>query len=185
MSAEHEIPGEEDERSWTERIGVVADAGSALFRTRLAIFREEFAAKTILLARGVAAIMIGFGLAVGAMLLLAALLAAVLAHWFGSVALGILAAFVVYGAGAAFAVTAAIRSLRSIKPTEFPVSTEELRRDWNALSDSFSPAAETGPSETGSPEAALVVPSRPPETPGVIREERVENLEDRYRAGAE
>ena len=46
MSAEQsELPGEESERSWGERIAGVAEAWRTLAQTRLAIFREELSEK--------------------------------------------------------------------------------------------------------------------------------------------
>src|SRR5262249_11149537 len=151
MSAEHELPGEEEERSWGERIGVVADAWSALVQTRLAIFRAELAVKAILLAGGVVAVLIGLGPAIGALLVFAALLAALFAHWFGSVALGILMALALYAAGAAAAVTAAVKALRGVKPTEFPVSSDEIRRDWRAGAESWTAAAPPVPAPVPQP----------------------------------
>jgi hypothetical protein len=183
MSAEHELPGEDEERSWGERIGVVADAWSALVQTRVAIFRAELAVKAMLLARGVVAVLIGLGLVIGALLLFAALLAALFAHWFGSVALGILAALALYAGGAAFAVSAAVKALRGVKPTEFPASRDELRRDWRAVSASWAAAEPEGDLRAAAPE--VVIPPRPPDALGTLREDRMENLEDRYRAGAE
>ncbi|HEY2798495.1 MAG TPA: phage holin family protein [Thermoanaerobaculia bacterium] len=180
MSAEHDLPGEEEERSWGERIGVVAEAWSALVQTRLAIFREELAAKATLLVKGVVAAVIGLGLAIGALLLLAALLVAVLAHWFGSVGFGILGALVLYAAGAGAAVAAAGKWLKGVKPTEFPASADELRRDWRAVSESW-----RAESEAAAGPEVVVPPPRPPDALGTLREDRVENLEDRYRAGAE
>src|SRR5262249_61497596 len=84
-------------------------------------------------------------------------------------------------AGAAAAAPAGVKGRRGVKPTEFPVSSDEIRRDWRAVSESWT-AAE--------PEVRAVVPEPvipPPEpgAPGTPREDRVENLEDRYRAGAE
>jgi uncharacterized membrane protein YqjE len=179
MSAEHDLPGEEEERSWGERIGLVADAWSALVQTRVAIFREELTAKATLLLKGVVAAVIGLGLAIGALLLLAALLVAVLAHWFGSVGFGILGALVLYAAGTGAAVAAAGKWLRRVKPTDFPASSEELRRDWRAVSESWRAEDEAPRVPEG------LVPPRPPDALGTLREDRVEDLEDRYRAGAE
>ena len=180
MSAEHDLPGEEEQRTWGERIGVVADAWSALVQTRVAIFREELVAKTTLLLKGIVAAVVALGLAIGALLLLAALLVAVLAHWFGSIGWGILGALLLYGAGAGAAVVAAGKWLGRVRPTEFPASAEELRRDWRAVSESWS-------ADGGAPRVPTGVapPPRPPDALGTLREDRPENLEDRYRAGAE
>ena len=180
MSAEHDLPGEEEQRTWGERIGVVAEAWSALVQTRVAIFREELVAKTTLLLKGIVAAVVALGLAIGALLLLAALLVAVLAHWFGSIGWGILGALLLYGAGAGAAVAAAGKWLGRVRPTEFPASAEELRRDWRAVSESWSADGDAPRVPTG-----VAPPPRPPDALGTLREDRPENLEDRYRAGAE
>lgn len=178
MSAEHEeLPGEEAEWSWRERVAAVADAWSALIPTRAAIFREELAAKALALLKAVIAVAIGLGVAAGALLLLAAFLAALLAQWFHNVALGILGALVLYAAGAAVAVLAARKALGRVKLTEFPASSEELRRDWSALKESWSAPETPGEGETPSPGAPGAKESG--------REDRAEDLEERYRAGAE
>jgi hypothetical protein len=183
MSAEQsELPDEDAERSWKERIALVADALSALIRTRLAILREELAAKAVAVAKGAIAAALALGLSVVALLLLAAFLAALLAQWFGNVALGILAAFVLFGAGAGAAVLAARRALTGLKPFEFPAASEELRRDWNAVRESWAPEASLS-AETPSA-ASRPVPAGPVAA-GSPREETAESLEERYRAGAE
>jgi uncharacterized membrane protein YqjE len=181
MSAERsELPGEEAEFGWKERVAAVADAWSALVQTRVAIFREELSVKVASLLRGLVAVAIGLFLLAGALLLLAALLAALLAQWFGNVALGILGALVLFAVGAAGAVLAALSALRRVKPTEFPTSVGELRRDWRSLRESWSAPAPPGESEVASP--AAPVPSAPEDRRS---DDRLESLEERYRAGAE
>jgi uncharacterized membrane protein YqjE len=178
MSAERsELPGEEAEWGWKERVSAVADACSALVQTRVAIFREELAVKVASLLKGLVAVAIGLFLGAGALLLLAALLAALLAQWFGSVALGILGALVLYAVGATAAVMAAMGALRRVKPAEFPASAEELGRDWRAIRESWSAAEK--------PEAAGVEAPVAPARTVARGDERVESLEERYRAGAE
>ncbi len=177
MSAEeHELLDEDAERGWKDRLAVVADAWSALIQTRLAIFREELAAKAILLAKGAVAVAIALGLTAGVLLLLAALLAALLTQWFGNLALGILGALVLYAAGAAFAVFAAVKWLTRVQPLEFPAASSELRRDWSALRAAWAPEAEIPADERSGPG---------PEGAAGQSEERAESLEERYRAGAE
>lgn len=171
MSTEKvELPEEEDDASWGERLAAVAGAWRALAQTRLAIFREEFAEKATFAGRGLGAILLAGALGVGALLLLAALLAAVLAKLFGSAVLGILGAMVLYGAGAAGAGWFGWKSLSRVRPLEFPAVSEELSRDWKAVSASLSEEEE-------------------PAAPGAVRrsgtEEDVEDLEQRFRAGEE
>lgn len=177
MSAEErELPDEDAERDWKGRLAVVADAWSALIQTRVAIFREELSVKAVLLAKGAVAVVLALGLAAGVLLLLAALLAALLTQWFGNLALGILGALVVYGAGAAFAAMAAYKWLTRVQPLEFPASESELRRDWSAVQAAWAPEPEADGDEP---------PARGPEGAAGPAEDRGESLEERYRAGAE
>jgi hypothetical protein len=169
MSTEEtELPGEEDELSWRERFGDVVAAGQKLLATRLAILSEELSGKAVLAARGLAAVVIALVLCVGALLLLAALLVAILAGLFKSVVLGILAAVVIYGAGAVGAAWYGWKALARVRPLEFPAVTDELARDWHAIAASLAP--EGGPdAEDGAGGLA----------------EPIDDIEERFRAGAE
>ncbi len=136
MASEPEdIPlGEEGEaRTWSDRAASVAGAAKALLATRWEIFEEEINAKAGLFGRGVAAIAVGAALGIGALLLLAALLAAVFAQLFHNVALGILTAMLLYAGGAAFAGRAAWKALTAVQPTKYPETRRELERDVEAL----------------------------------------------------
>src|SRR3977135_406159 len=116
-----EISGEEEARTWGERFAASAGpaaSGGALLDTRLQIFREEVSAKAAFASKGVLAMAIAATLGFGALLLLAALLAAVFAQLFGNVALGILAAVVVYAGGTAAAGRFGWKALTRVKPTE-------------------------------------------------------------------
>jgi hypothetical protein len=171
MSTEEaELPGEEEERGWRDRLGEVVAAGRTLLATRLAILREELSGKAAFAVRGLVAVAIAAALGVGALLLLAALLAAVLAGLFKSVVLGLLGAVIVYGAGAVVAARLAWQALTRVRPLEFPAVAEELARDWQAVEASLSP--ESGP-EAG----------REREDDGP--EESIDDIEERFRAGAE
>lgn len=134
MSTERaDLPEEEEARSWADRAAELAGAAQSLVSTRLAIFREEISGKAALAGKGLAAVAVAAALGVGVLLLLAALLAAVLAQLFGSVALGILAAMLIYAAGAAVAGRMAWKALSSVRPNEFPSIERELARDWEAI----------------------------------------------------
>jgi len=167
MSTEEaELPGEEDERGWRERFAQVSAAGRPLLATRLEILREELAGKAIFAGKGLIASVVAAALAIGALLLLAALLAAVLAGLLKSVVLGILVAIVLYAAGAVAAGWFAFQSLARVRPLEFPAVTEELARDWQAVAASLSPEPEPDEDDDG------------PDAP-------IDDIEERFRAGAE
>lgn len=176
MSAEQgEIPDEESQRSWGERIAEVADTWGALAQTRLAILREELAEKQSFVFKGAIAVAIAVGLAAGALLLLAAFLAAVLAQAFSSVALGIFATLVLYAAGAGTAAWIGWKTLSRVRPFRFPAAQEELARDWHAVRASWS--------HDGQPEDGETI--RVEEVLARTREAVPEDLEERFRAGAE
>ncbi len=176
MSAERgEIPDEESARGWGERIAEVADTWSALAQTRFAILREELAEKRSFFLKGAIAFVVALGLAAGVLLLLAAFLAAVLAGLFGSVALGILGALVLYAAGAGVAGWMGGKAISRVRPFQFPVAGEELSRDWRVLRAAWSRDGEAG--EVCEPAVRVEGPR--------TREEAPEDLEDRFRAGAE
>ncbi len=138
MSTEREeLPEEEEARSWTERAAALAASARVLLETRLAIFEEEFSGKASLLGKGLGAIAVAAALGVGALMLLAALLAAILARLFGSAPLGILGAMLIYAAGAALVGRAGWKAISGVKPKDFPATTSELARDWDAIRESF------------------------------------------------
>jgi len=169
MSTERaELPGEDEQRSWADRFGEVAAAGRALLATRLAIFQEELSVKAVLAARGLAAILVAATLVVGALLLAAALLTALLAKLFNSVILGILAALVLYAAGAAAAGLYAFKALTRVRPLEYPAAAEEISRDLQAIAASLAPETEPGEDE-----------AEP------LQDEEIADLEERLRRGTE
>ena len=140
MSVERaELPGEDDERSWRERLGEVAAALRTLIATRLAIFQEEASAKAVFAAKGLAGVVVAAALAVGTLLLAAALLAAVLIQLTNSLIRGILIAVVLYGVGAAIAAWLGWKSLSKVRPFEFPAVSAEIARDAAAISDALAP----------------------------------------------
>ncbi len=171
MSTEKaELPGEEDERSWRDRFGEVTAAGQTLLATRLAILREELSVKAGVAARGIVAVAIAAALGIGALLLLAALLAALLAGLFKSVVLGILAAVILYAAGAAVAAVLGWRALTRVRPLEFPAVGEELARDWQAIAATLVPEPGPGGGSDRTDDGS---------------EEPIDDIEERFRAGAE
>lgn len=169
MSTERaELPGEDEQRGWRERLGEVFAAGRALLGTRLAIAREELSVKAVLAARGLAVVVVAAALAVGALLLAAALLATLLAKLTNSVVLGILAAVVVYVAGAIAAAWYGWKTLARVRPFEFPAASEEISRDVRAIVATIAPEPEADDDEFVTED-----------------EEAVAEMEERLRRGTE
>ena len=140
MSVERaELPGEDDERSWRERLAEAAAAGRVLVATRLEIFQEEAAAKAVFAAKGLVGFVIAAAFGVGALLLAAALLAAVLIQLTKSLIWGILIAVVLYGVGAAVAAWLGWKAMSKVRPFEFPAVSAEIARDAAAISDALAP----------------------------------------------
>ena len=118
---------------WSERLESIRKAAGALIVTRVAIFREELSEKTSHLARGLAAVSIALAFGSVALLVFTGFLAAVFAQLFGGAVWGLLAVFVLYGLIAGGAALFGVKSLRRVRPGDFPVTWDELRKDWGAL----------------------------------------------------
>ena len=172
VDPEEEAPA----RSWADRLAGLAEAAQSLIATRLEIFREELAVKSIHFGKGLAGIVLASAFAFGATLLFAALLAAILAKLFGSVVLGILVAMLLYIAVAGGAGYFAYKSLSQVRPTEFPATSRELSRDVEAIGAALmqDPDPEEGPDDDFDQD------SRPLASEGDVRD-----LEARLREGAE
>jgi len=158
MSTERaELPGEDAERGWRDRFEEVSATGRVLLATRLAILREELAGKARLAAIGIAAMVVAAALGIGALLLAAALIAALFAKLTNSVVLGILAAVVLYGVGAGVAAWLGIQKLSRVRPSEFPATSAELSRDWQAISTALAPETPSDPDDAVPPGEAKAV----------------------------
>ena len=165
-----ELPGDEHAWGLREHVADVSAAASRLIATRLAIFREELSVKAVFAAKGFAFVVVAAAMAVGTLLALAALIAALFARLFDSWILGIPATVVLAGAGAGGAAWAGARALLRVKPFDFPATTEELSRDRATLSAALAPEA---------PETEAIDDTAAP------REVPVDDLEGRFRAGSE
>jgi len=173
MSTEpEELPGEEAADTWRDRVSRTWNATEALLSTRLQIFRAEASEKASWAGKGLVGVGIAAAFGFGATLLLAALLAALFAQLFGNVVLGILAATVLYAAVTAIAAMTGLKALKKVQPTKFTATSEELSRDWEAISSALA-----GPASGVSDED---VPEEP-----VIEEREVEQLERRLRGEPE
>jgi hypothetical protein len=159
------------EETWGQRLRGFFEALGSLLSTRAAIFREELGASAATLGSAIGAFVLAAALALIALLLLTAGIAALLSRLLGGPIAGILATFVLYAAAAGLAATLGVKALKRVN-FEFPVTREEVRKDWQALQASASP--------------------RPPEPSGGEgetayhgRQLSSDDLEARFRAGSE
>ena len=161
------LPGRSDDEDtgarFSERLHAVRVNASALFSTRAAILREELSAKSLLAARGFAGLALGVFFLAMALLLATALVAALFSKLFGSAILGVAATLVLALGVAAAGGYAGWKALAKVQPFDFPATTSELSRDFEALSAAIAPAPES--EDSGGGAAA--------------------DLEERFRAGAE
>lgn len=171
------------EPGWRERLASATRAARALAATRAAIFREELAEKGALFGKAAIGLSIAAVFGVLGLLLLTALVAALFARVFGGPIGGITAAFVLYVAVAGGAGYLGWRSLSRVRPFDFPVTRDEIRRDLDAVREE-APSPDEGPA---SPDA--IAAERASIRPGEDEDEEeameTADLEERFRAGSE
>ena len=169
-----ELPGPEEvaEETWSQRIKSYLESLGSLLSTRAAIFREELGVKAGALGRAAVAFFLAATFAWLSLLLLTAGIAALLSRLFGSPIAGILVTFVLFAAAAALAGYLGVKSLSRGNLLEFPVTGEEIRKDWRTITRAAVP--EPPPSDGGEGETAVAaVPSSS------------DDLEARFRVGSE
>jgi uncharacterized protein (DUF58 family) len=160
------------EETWPQRVRAFFESVGSLFSTRAEIFRAELGATGMALGRATVAFFLAAVLAVLALLLLTAGLAALLSYLFGSPVWGILVTFVLFAGAAALSAYLGVRTLSRGKLFEFPVTAEEIRKDWKVFLRSAAPEP-PGP-VTGERDVILAPGS------GVS-----DDLEARFRVGSE
>jgi uncharacterized membrane protein YqjE len=168
-----EIPdsGQTPGPSWGQRLRDFVEALAGLLSTRAAIFREELGGKAGDLGRAAVAFFFAAAFAWLSLLLLTAGIAALFSRLFGSAILGILVTFVLYAAVAGLAAYLGVRSVSRVD-FKFPVTGEEIRKDWEAI------AHPAGASPAGTPGAEAVAAAPSGQHPA-------DDLESRFRAGSE
>jgi len=178
------------EPGWKERLASATRAGRALLATRAAIFKEELAEKGSLFGKAAVGLSIAAVFGVLALLLLTALVAALFASLFGGPVAGITAAFALYLLIAGGAGYLGWRSFSRVRPFDFPVTRDEIRRDLDAVSEE-APEPDEGPGSADAI-AAERASIRPGDEEDLDEEEveevdEMENagLEERFRAGSE
>jgi len=160
------------EPGWRERLWTIGSAAGRLLETRLAIFREELAAKGGALGRGLAGLFLALLFAILTGLLLTALLAALFAKLFGSAVLGILATFVLYLAVTGVAGWLGVRALSRMRPFEFPETRREVDLDLDAIKRAAGVGQRRGPDETG-PEKPRIPDRASPDESAIEMEARL------------
>lgn len=168
---EPSAPEEAREETWGQRLHGFFEALGSLLSTRAAIFREELRASAGALGSAIGAFALAAALALIALLLLTAGIAALLSRLLGGPIAGILATFVLYAAAAGLAAFLGVKALKRAN-FEFPVTREEIRKDWQALQASASPRP---PEPSGGEEETAYKP----------RQLSSDDLEARFRAGSE
>lgn len=165
---------EAQRETWSRKLQGFLEAGRRLLSTRTAILGEELSAKGALLARGIAGLVVAAAFAGMALLLLTAWIAVLLSSLLHSPVWGVLAAFVLFAGIAAAAGLLGGKALSRVKPFDFPVTSEEIRKDWSALQSSAKPEP-PGPGPGAEQEATEAARSQ------TLRDD----LEARFRAGSE
>ena len=165
-------PDEVAEETWPQRVRAFFESLGSLLSTRAEIFKEELGATGMALGRAAIAFFLAAAFAVLALLLLTAGLAALLSQLFGSPVAGILVTFVLFAGAAALAAYLGVRTLSRGKLFEFPVTAEEIRKDWKVFLRSAAP--EPPPPVPGERDVVLAPGS------GVS-----DDLEARFRVGSE
>jgi uncharacterized membrane protein YqjE len=132
-------PEEVAEETWPQRVRAYFESVGSLLSTRVEIFKEELGAKGVALGRAAVAFFLAAAFALLALLLLTAGLAALLSQLFGSPVAGILVTFVLFAGAAALAAYLGVRTLSRGNLFEFPVTAEEIRKDWKIVTRSAMP----------------------------------------------
>jgi uncharacterized membrane protein len=165
-------PDEVAEETWPQRVRAFFESLGSLFSTRAEIFKEELGAKGMALGRAAVAFFLAAAFALLALLLLTAGLAALLSQLFGSPVAGILVTFVLFAGIAALAAYLGVRSLSCGNLFEFPVTAEEIRKDWKVFLRSATPE----PSGPGGSEGDRAIASGSSAS---------DDIEARFREGSE
>jgi hypothetical protein len=165
-------PEESERETWSRRLQGLLEAGRTLLSTRLAILREELGAKGAFLARGLIGLLVAAAFAGQALLLFTAWIAVLLSTLLGSPIWGVLAAFVLYAAVAAVVGALGVKALSRVKPFDFPVTSQEIRKDWSALKSAANPEPPAPGAASGETELARA-------------QSLHDDLEARFRAGSE
>ena len=164
-------PEEVAEETWPQRVRAFFESLGGLLSTRAEILKEELRAKGVALGQAAVAFLLAAAFALLALLLLTAGLAALLSRLFGSPVAGILVTFLLFAAAAGLAAYLGVKALARGNLLGFPVTAEEIRKDWKVVTRSTTPEP---PGPDGAEGAVIATgPSVP------------DDIEARFRTGSE
>jgi len=176
-------PSDAEAETLSRKLAGLLEAGSRLFSTRASLFSEELSVKTAFLGRGCAGVSLAAAFVFLALLLFTAFLAALFTSLLGSAVAGIAAAFGLHILIAALIGWFGVRQLSRVKPTEFPVTKEEIRKDIAAIRAAACPEPPVEPPLEG---RQVPIPSSPASSPpGPSRPTSSDDFEARFREGSE
>jgi hypothetical protein len=173
-------PGDAEAESLARKLSGLLEAGSRLFSTRASLFGEELSVKTTFLGKGCAGVSLAAAFVFLALLLFTAFIAALFTSLLGGPVAGIAAAFGLHILIAGLVAWFGVRQLSRVKPTEFPVTKEEIRKDIAALRAAASPPPP--PEEATAVEVSQASPTSPRPA---ARPTPTDDFEARFRAGSE
>lgn len=132
-------PEEVAEETWPKRVRAFFESLGSLLSTRVEIFKAELGSKGGALGRAAVAFFLAAAFALLALLLLTAGIAALLSYLFGSTVAGIAVTFVVFAGAAALAAYLGVKALARGNLLEFPLTSEEIKKDWKLVTRSAVP----------------------------------------------
>ena len=165
-------PEEVVAETWSKRVRDFFESLGSLLATRVEIFKLELGSKGGALGRAAVAFFLAAAFAMLALLLLTAGLAALLSYFFGTV-LGIAATFVLFAGAAALAAYLGVKALARGNLLEFPLTSEEIKKDWKLVTRSSAPEP---PAPDGSGGERVLAGGGPAAS---------DDLEARFRVGSE
>jgi hypothetical protein len=170
-----------DAESLARKLAGLLEAGQRLFSTRASLFGEEVEVKAGFLGKGCAGLSLAAAFVFLALLLFTAFIAALFTKLLGGPVAGIAAALGLHVVIAAIVGYFGVRQMSRVKPFEFPVTSEEVRKDVAAIKAAAFPEP---PPEPPAAKEALPVASGPP-APRRASMPSADDLEARFREGSE
>lgn len=175
---------EADAETLWRKLGGLLEAGRRLLSTRASLLREELEVKAGFLGKGCAGLSLAAAFVFLALLLFTAFIAALFTSLLGGPVAGIAAAFGLHVLIAAVIGYIGVRHMSRVKPFEFPVTSEEVRKDMAALKAAASPEPPAQPPSEKLP-VPVPAPGEPPPPADPRGTPSAEDLEARFRAGSE